>query len=166
MPSSKGISPAPDSGRPETLRLGEREVLIRMLARDEHVRILPMLRVLNPHFTDELMLARLTEMSEQGYECAAAFHNDEIVGCCGIWIFTKVYCGRFIEPDNVCVHPEWRSSGLGAKLIDWVMRYGEANGCDVAELNAYVHNGSGHKFWMNQGFKILGFHFQREFAKR
>lgn len=137
----------------------------RLLEKSELPRILPLLKFLNPTFSEELMLSRLAEMADQGYECVAVFREGQIVACSGIWIFTKVYCGRFIEPDNVCVDPSYRSHGLGARMIEWICRYGEARGCDVSELNAYTSNHAGHKFWLNQGYKILGFHFQKELRR-
>ena len=91
------------------------ELEIRLLRRDEISRIVPLLDILNDRKMPEATIrARLDEMLTQGYECVAAFHGERIVGCSGVWIFTKVYCGRFIEPDNVCVDPEYRSHGVGA----------------------------------------------------
>ena len=139
---------------------------IRLLAPPEIPRILPLLKLLNPTLSEGLILGRLREMMTQSYECAAAFEGDELVACCGIWIFTKIYCGRFVEADNVCVHPDHRSGGLGARLIDWVHAYGESRGCIAAELNAYVHNSAAHKFWFNRGYRILGFHFEKALVPR
>jgi ribosomal protein S18 acetylase RimI-like enzyme len=74
---------------------------------------------------------------------------------------TRFYCGKTIEPDNVIVDPEYQSKGIGEIMIDWVLEYGRKENCDVSELNAYVTNPGGQRFWMNQGFRILGFHFQK-----
>ncbi len=35
------------------------------------------------------------------------------------------------------------------------------NDCKTIELNTYVQNEKSHKFYFNQGFHILGFHFQK-----
>ena len=35
----------------------------------------------------------------------------------------------------------------------------------TVELNTYVTNDRSHKFYFNQGYSILGYHFQKELNK-
>ena len=100
-------------------------------------------------------------MVQQSYECLGVFYGEELVGISGLWIITKYYIGKHIEPDNVVVHPDHRNKGLGEQMMQWIYDYGKQKGCVASELNCYVSNEKGHKFWFRENYKILGFHFQK-----
>ena len=123
--------------------------------------IIPILRLLNNDEDEDILKERLLEMIEKGYECLGVFDNDQLVGICGLWILVKHYVGRHIEPDNVMILPEYRNKGIGEEMMEWVYKYGRSKGCVASELNCYTTNSGGQKFWANEGYKILGFHYQR-----
>jgi len=123
--------------------------------------ILPLVQVLNPALDEALLATRLNEMVGQGYQCAGAYDGDRLVGICGIWVATRFYCGKYLEPDNVVVHPDYRSRGVGQALMAWVYDYARSLNCEVVELNSYVGSPRAHKFYFGEGFGILGFHFQK-----
>ena len=123
--------------------------------------ILPLVQVLNPALDEALLATRLNEMVGQGYQCAGAYDGDRLVGICGIWVATRFYCGKYLEPDNVVVHPDYRSRGVGQTLMAWVYDYARSLNCEVVELNSYVGSPRAHKFYFGEGFGILGFHFQK-----
>ena len=76
--------------------------------------ILPLVKMLNPSIDEALLARRLSEMLGQGYQCAGAYAGEQLVGICGLWVATRFYCGKYIEPDNVVVHPDYRSMGVGS----------------------------------------------------
>ena len=136
-------------------------LVIRLLADAELPTILPLLRLSYPHIDEVTLRRRLGEMPAQGYRCAAAFSGEQLVGISGIWIRTHLWCGRMIEPDNVNVDAAWRGKGVGRALVDWIIAWGRDQGCEVSDLNCYVTNAEGQAFWLRQGWRIVGFHFQR-----
>jgi GNAT superfamily N-acetyltransferase len=133
-----------------------------LIAPDKIYDIIPLLQLLNNKIDGETMKSRLSEMITQGYECVGVYDADRLIGISGLWILTKYYIGRHIEPDNVIIHPEYRGKGIGEKLMEWIYAYAKSRGCVASELNCYVTNNSGQKFWINEGYKILAFHFQKE----
>lgn len=124
--------------------------------------IIPLLQLLNEGMEELIIEERLHEMIKRGYECLGVYDSGKLIGICGIWTLTKIYAGRHIEPDNVTIHPDYRNKGIGEKMMQWVDDFARAKGCIALELNAYVSNSRGHRFWMNQGYRILGFHFQKK----
>ena len=46
--------------------------------------------------------------------------------------------------------------------MDWLEKHAKTIGCEALELNAYVTNHAAQKFWMNEGHRIIGFHFQKK----
>lgn len=126
--------------------------------------ILPLVKQLNPDTPFETLADRLGEMIHQGYECIGVWNDENhLIAICGIWITTRLYVGKFIEPDNVVVDQKYRGNGIGEKMMKWVYEYGKSQGCVASELNAYVINDKGHKFWFNEGYRVLGFHFRKDF---
>ena len=137
-------------------------ITVSLIPTAELSAILPLIQILNPDIDEAVLAHRLEEMPGQGYQCAGAYWGERLVGICGLWVTTRFYCGRMIEPDNVVVHPDCRSLGVGQKLMAWVYDYARTENCEVAELNSYVGSPRAHKFYFGEGFQILGFHFQKK----
>lgn len=135
---------------------------VQLIPKKEIKSVLPLVKLLNENKSEELLLLRLNEMLERGYQCAGIYHNEKLVGVCGIWILTKLYVGRHIEPDNVVMDPEYRDKGPGESLMKWVEDYARSQGCEALELNCYIQNAKGQKFWENLDYKVLGMHYQKK----
>ncbi len=137
----------------------DRRLLIRLLAEQELAIILPLVQLLNPDLAPDLLAQRLQDMVEQGYQCVAAFSDDECVGVAGIWQGTRFWCGRYLDVDNLVVDPVYRGSGIGRQLMDWVEQYARQQGCEILVLDAYVTNHSARRFYERMGYQVLGHHF-------
>ncbi|MEQ1630227.1 MAG: GNAT family N-acetyltransferase [Gallionella sp.] len=138
---------------------------VRLIARQDVYSIVPMLCELNPKLAEDTIRSRLEEMITQGYQCAGVFVQEKLVGICGIWIMTKCYVGKHIEPDNVYLSPDYRSHGLAQQLLAWVYEYGKSQGCVATELNCYISNALGRSFWEKEGYEAIGLHYQKMLDK-
>ncbi len=136
---------------------------IKLIEKANLKSIIPLLKLLNPTTDEQTLSSRLEEMNNLSYNCVGVFENDKLIAACGFWILVKHYVGKHIEPDNVIVAPEHRGKKLGEEMMQWIYDYGKQNGCIASELNCYVNNSTGVKFWINQGYKIIGYHFQKHF---
>lgn len=134
----------------------------RLIPGNKISSIIPLLRLLNNSIEEKVLEERLTEMVQRGYECLGVYDSDKLIGICGIWILVKYYVGRHIEPDNVMIHPDYRNKGIGEEMMAWVYAYGRTKDCVASELNCYTTNSGAQKFWANEGYKILGFHYQKQ----
>ncbi|GAA4932202.1 hypothetical protein GCM10023314_00580 [Algibacter agarivorans] len=130
----------------------------------EHIdSVIPLVQKLNGNqVSDAVMKQRFSEMITQNYECAVIYDGDKLIGVCGLWFCTRHYSGKSVEPDHVFIDDGYRSKGLGKLFFEWIYNYALSKGCEAAELNTYVSNGSSHKFYFNEGFKILGYHFLKK----
>ncbi len=133
----------------------------KLIAKENMQSIIPLLQVLNDKIERKILEERLAEMLQRGYECLGVYDGEKLIGICGIWILVKYYAGRHIEPDNVMILPEYRNRGIGEEMMQWIYAYGRSKGCVSSELNCYTTNSGGQKFWANEGYKILGFHYQK-----
>lgn len=137
------------------------DIKIALIPDADVLSIIPLLRVLNGTISEHTLRERLADMVAQGYKCAGSYLDGRLIGICGMWILTKYYVGRHIEPDNVVILPEYRSKGLGKRLLAWVYEYGRSQGCVASELNCYLTNERGQVFWEQEGYNKIGYHYQR-----
>jgi len=132
----------------------------RIIPNDALDQIIPLVYDLSEGKVDmDLLKSRFNEMKNQNYECAGIFNANELVGVSGLWFCTRHYMGKSAELDHVYIKPEHRGNGLGKQFMSWIYDYVKAKGCNSVELNTYVQNYASHKFYYNEGFEILGYHF-------
>ncbi|WP_245583700.1 GNAT family N-acetyltransferase [Salinimicrobium xinjiangense] len=130
------------------------------ILKEEIPQILPLIQQLMGNtFSNEILTQRFEEMFTQNYECFGIFLDKELVGVFGLWFMTRHYAGRSCEPDHIYILEEHRNKGLGKKLFEFIYSYAEERGCETSELNSYVSNYRSHKFYLNEGYEIKGYHF-------
>lgn len=134
---------------------------IKLIPEDKLISIIPLIQLLNPTLPENLLQTRLNEMTSQGYQSAGLYLDGQLIGICGLWIMTKFYVGKHIEPDNVFILPQYRSQGYGRQLLEWVYKYGKSQGCIASEMNCYIANEDGNAFWEQEGFVKIGYHYQK-----
>lgn len=133
------------------------------ILKEEIPQILPLIQQLMGNtFSNEILTRRFEEMFHQNYECFGIFLDDELVGVFGLWFMTRHYAGRSCEPDHIYILEEHRNKGLGKKLFEFIYSYAEEKGCETSELNSYVSNYRSHKFYLNEGYEIKGYHFLKK----
>jgi diamine N-acetyltransferase len=135
---------------------------IRIIPNEEITSILPFLDALNNNkLSEEVLRQRLSEMCLNNYLCVGMYRDETLIGITGMWVLYKHYTGKHIELDNVMILPEYRNQKAGGILMKWVHDYAREQGCIATELNCYVQNHKGVRFWVQQGYRILGFHMQK-----
>lgn len=127
------------------------------------LRIVPLVEKLNDFKVPKAVLeARFLEMATQNYECAVVFDTTKIIGVCGLWFCTRHYAGKTVEVDHVYIEELYRGKGVGKQFFKWIYDYVKRKNCNTVELNTYVNNFASHKFYYNEGFEILGYHFLKK----
>jgi len=95
------------------------------------------------------------------YHCFGLWQDDKLVAMSNGWITVRFYSGKQLEVDNVIVDPGLRSKGVGKLFFARIQEWANQHDCKTIELNTYVQNSKSHKFYFNEGYAILGFHFQK-----
>ncbi|MFC1749523.1 GNAT family N-acetyltransferase [Pseudomonadota bacterium] len=136
---------------------------LEILTNEHIVDILPIVAAVNSRVDKAELEARLNEMfSYDNYICFGFFDNAELIAVTSGWALTKLYSGKQLELDNVAVIEEKRSQGVGQKLTAMVEQWAKERGYISVELNSYVTNARSHKFYFNQGYTVIGYHFQKD----
>jgi ribosomal protein S18 acetylase RimI-like enzyme len=120
-----------------------------------------LLTSLNPETPLEIIETRLHTLlaDHPHYDLFGAFSNGKLTGLVGAWIATKIWCGRYLEIDNLVVDPESRSGGVGTMLIKHLEAMAHERDCKIIVLDSYTANKPSHRLYHRLGFEIWGFHF-------
>lgn len=136
-------------------------VTIRPLASADLAEAARLLGTLNADTPLPLVRERLDAIlaDHPHYHLVGAFAGHALVGVCSAWIATKIWCGRYLEIDNLVVDPEQRSGSVGTLLIQHLEALGRERDCKILVLDSYTSNHPSHRLYHRLGFEIWGFHF-------
>lgn len=139
---------------------------IRKLVAADHAAAVALLGHLNPGIPADVLAQRFTTILEEHphYHAFGAFTEGKLAALASAWIATKVWCGKYLELDNLVVDPAQRSAGLGSALIRHLEELARAEGCNLAVLDSYTSNHASHRLYHRLGFEIWGFHFVKPFG--
>jgi GNAT superfamily N-acetyltransferase len=136
--------------------------ITELKGKEEMLAQLDVMQELYPTLTVETYKTLLDGMLPNNeYGQLAVFQDDQCVGIAGFWIGTKVWCGKYLEIDNLVVSAKYRSQGAGKMLFDYLSLKAKNEGCNMIALDSYTSNFKAHKFFYNEGFGPKGFHFIR-----
>ncbi|MEJ2113602.1 MAG: GNAT family N-acetyltransferase [Flavobacteriaceae bacterium] len=135
----------------------------KIIDSEDITKVVPLVyRLNNSKISLEVLRQRFLEMVKQNYECACIFEDDKIIGVIGLWYCTRHYSGKSVEVDHVYIDDGYRGKSLGKQFFKWIYDYVKAQGYEAIELNTYVTNAASHKFYFNEDFQILGYHFLKK----
>ena len=83
---------------------------------EEMLPHLSVLQELYPDLTAEYYRKMLLDMLPNNYAQVAVFEQKKCIAISGYWLGTKLWCGSYLELDNVIVSQSARGTGAG-KLI-------------------------------------------------
>jgi len=126
---------------------------------EEMLKELAIVQQLYPKFSLEQYRALLLQMIPHNYKQLIVTYEGKTVGLSGFWIGVKLWSGKYLELDNVIVHPDFRSKGIGSLLTTKLNEIATTNDCNIMALDAYTTNFAAQKFYFNHGFVPKGFHF-------
>jgi GNAT superfamily N-acetyltransferase len=126
---------------------------------EEMVEQLPVMQELYPKLTADYYREMLGKMLPHNYGQAAVFDGEKCVGISGYWLGTKLWCGAYLELDNVIVIKSAQGTGAGKMLSQYLDAKAAELGCHIMTLDAYSNNFKAHRFYYNQGYAPKGFHF-------
>ncbi len=127
--------------------------------KEEMLAQFELLNEMYPSLTLEQYSDELDIMLPHNYGQVAVFENNTCLGLSGYWIGNKLWCGKYLELDNIIVNSKHRSKGVGKLLFDFLHEKGKQENVSMLALDSYTHNFKAHKFFYNEGFSPKGFHF-------
>lgn len=126
---------------------------------DEMLKYHEVICQLYPNLSIENYKSMLEKMLPNNYFQVGVFEDAKCIAICGYWLGTKLWCGDYLEYDNIVVHEDFRSSGAGKIIFEYLTKKAIDLKCNMMSLDSYTSNFKAHKFFYNQGFGPKGFHF-------
>lgn len=134
---------------------------IRALGPEDHLAATGLLAHLNPDTPTAVLRERFETIIREHphYHAIGGFLDGKLAALAGVWIATKIWCGRYLEVDNLVVHPLHRSAGLGTALMEFIDGMAAERDCKLIVLDSYTSNHASHRLYHRLGYEIWGFHF-------
>jgi GNAT superfamily N-acetyltransferase len=126
---------------------------------EEMLPHLAVLQELYPNLTAVTYREMLEKMIPTNYGQVAVFLEQECIAISGYWLGTKLWCGPYLELDNVIVCETARGTGAGKLIQHYLEEKALKSDCNILVLDAYTSNFKAHRFYYNQGYAPRGFHF-------
>jgi GNAT superfamily N-acetyltransferase len=130
-----------------------------LVDKQEMINNISVLQVLYPSLTLAEYDVELDQMLPHNYGQVGVFDGENCLGISGFWIGTKLWCGKYLELDNIVVVEKYRSQGIGKLIFDFLHKKAIEHDCTMLSLDSYTSNFKAHKFFYNEGFSPKGFHF-------
>jgi GNAT superfamily N-acetyltransferase len=107
---------------------------------------------LRPHLKDaDSFIQQVVRQREHGFRLSAAWCDGRIVGLVGYRFQENLLYGRFVFVDDLVVHKEFRSNGVGAQLLSVARAYAREMNCRHFVLDTGLHMALAQRFYFRQG---------------
>ncbi|MGW5848886.1 GNAT family N-acetyltransferase [Streptomyces sp. NPDC055254] len=124
--------------------------------------LLPVLRELRPHLTEELFRAVLAEGSGQGLRFTAAYDGEgACVGAAGWRIVANTSQVRKLYVDDLVTAASTRSTGVGHALLAHLEEHARAAACTALNLDSGTHRTEAHRFYFRERMSVTAFNFTK-----
>jgi GNAT superfamily N-acetyltransferase len=90
--------------------------------------------------------------SENAALFEARSHQDQLVGVASVYLdILSVRFGRRASVEDLAVHPEWRSRGVGTSLLTTARGWAHEKGAGYVFLESGVARTEAHRFYLREG---------------
>src|SRR5262245_45083721 len=101
-------------------------------------RLSDVLLELRPSFDKQSLIAQIKAQQQDGYRVAYLESGGEVQCVAGFVIGTKLAWDRHMYVDDLVTAERHRSTGAGARMMDWLKSYALAHGCRQLHLDSGV----------------------------
>lgn len=133
--------------------------LRELTTKDEMLKNFEIILEMYPTITFEEYSTELDAMLPHNYGQVAVYDGETCAGLTGFWIGSKLWCGKYMELDNVVVCSKYRRRRIGEQLFQHMEQKAKDLGCTMLALDSYTDNFPSHKFFYTQDYVPRGFHF-------
>lgn len=127
--------------------------------KEEMLTSFPLIKEMYPNITQEAYSDELDLMIPNNYKQVIVFQENEMLGISGYWVGNKLWCGKYLELDNVFTSSKHRSKGVGDLIFQHLENKAKELNCTMLALDSYTDNFKAHKFFYDKGYIPRGFHF-------
>ncbi len=132
---------------------------------EEIQRFFPIMHQLRPHLEQKIFAEQVLRQMGEGYRLAFLEEKDQLKSLAGFRILEFLAWGKVLYIDDLITDSEARGKGYGGTLLQWVIDQARLVRCDQVHLDSGPTRHDAHRLYLNQGMKIIGYHFALEEIK-
>ncbi len=134
---------------------------IRLARSDAEVRACySVMSQLRAHLAPDEFLDRVRGQEAEGYHLTFIEMDGRPVAVAGYRFLHQLVVGKVLYVDDLVTDETLRSSGLGARLLRWLLEEARREGCQSLELDSAAHREDAHRFYEREGMGLASFHFK------
>lgn len=126
---------------------------------DEIQSCYPVMAQLRPHVPAGEFLARVRHQESIADYKLAYVKDGNVKAVAGFRVSECLAWGKFLYVDDLVAKHDERSKGYGGKLLDWLIEYARAQGCEQFHLDSGVQRFDAHRFYLRKRMIIEAHHF-------
>ncbi len=108
--------------------------------------------------TIETLREQIAQMRYEGWQIIGIFDaQGECEATVMYYVGMRLFCGKYLQPESLFIHPDARRQGFSSLLFDWLEAKATELECDRIFLHSFVENAKGHQFFYASGYTIRGF---------
>ncbi|MFB7547818.1 GNAT family N-acetyltransferase [Streptomyces sp. NPDC056154] len=124
--------------------------------------LLPVLRELRPHLTENLFRDVYEKGYAQGLRFSAAYDDEGIcVGAAGWRVIDNTSQIRMLYVDDLVTADGARSTGVGRRLLGHLEERAREAGCLHLTLDSGTQRTEAHRFYLRERLNIVAFNFDK-----
>ena len=124
--------------------------------------LLPVLRELRPHLTEDLFREVYERGHGQGLRFSAAYDDRGVcVGAAGWRVVDNTSQIRKLYVDDLVTTEGARSTGVGRGLLGHLEERAREAGCRYLNLDSGTHRTDAHRFYLRERLDIVAFNFDK-----
>jgi GNAT superfamily N-acetyltransferase len=123
----------------------------------------PLINATYEHLNYKTFESAIIEMIQyNNYKMLIAYDGEIMAGITGFWISRMLYCGRYLQLNNLIVDKKYRNKGIGRAIINHMENLAIKFDCNKIVLDSYVENKKSHSLYFDLNYYIRGFHFMKD----
>ena len=126
--------------------------LKELISKEEMLQNFDLIREMYPSITLEEYSNELDIMLPHNYGQVAIYDGTTCAGLTGYWVGSKLWCGKYMELDNVVVSSEYRSQGIGDRLFKHMEQKAKDLDCTMLSLDSNTATSNAHNLFYEQNF--------------
>ncbi|MFB6941665.1 GNAT family N-acetyltransferase [Streptomyces sp. NPDC060286] len=124
--------------------------------------LLPVLRELRPHLTENLFRDVYDKGYAQGLRFSAAYDDEGVcVGVAGWRVIDNTSQIRMLYVDDLVTADGARSTGVGRRLLGHLEERAREAGCLHLTLDSGTQRTEAHRFYLRERLNIVAFNFDK-----
>jgi GNAT superfamily N-acetyltransferase len=122
----------------------------------------PVFKTLRPHLEQGGFLAQVRRQQKECYQILALKHDGVIKSVAGFRLAEFLAWGKVLYIDDLATLPGETSQGFAGALLDWLIAYAKAKGCQGVHLDTGYARHAAHRLYLRKGLQLNCHHLMLE----